>query len=135
LEEKSSTSSGVLLIDDNALQLRVREMVLRDAGFQVAIATSAEAAMSMLKSGRGVPDAGAPVIDAVVTDHMLTGASGADLVRELRDSWPALPVIVITGMPEVEEEYQGMSVHFRPKPYPPDDLIDLLRACIKARAD
>ncbi len=118
----------ILLIDDNPLQLRVRETVLREAGFEVDVATSAEAALAVLKS----PLAGG--LGAVVTDHVLTGASGAQLVRELRRGWPDLPVIVITGMPGAEEEYKGLNVHFRAKPFPPAELIALVRACVQGRA-
>jgi DNA-binding response OmpR family regulator len=129
LEEETAVLRRVLLIDDNPLQLRIRETVLRDAGFPVDVATSAEAALALLRSEDAPGSFG-----AVVTDHVLSGASGADLVRELRQSHPSLPVIVITGMPGVEEEYQGLNVHFRPKPCPPPELIDLVRACIRARA-
>ena len=39
----------MLLIDDNPLQLKVREAVLRNAGFQVSVATTAESALAMLR--------------------------------------------------------------------------------------
>ena len=119
----------LLLIDDNPLQLRVRETVLREVGLPVDVATSAEAALALLKS-----EPLSSNIGAVVTDHVLTGASGADLVRELRQSHPNLPIIVLTGMPGAEEEYADLNVHFRPKPCPPSELIALVRACIMARA-
>ena len=119
----------VLLIDDNPLQLRIRETVLREAGIPVDVATSAEVALALLKS-----EPLASSIGAVVTDHVLTGASGADLVREIRLSYANLPVIVVTGMPGAEDEYQGLNVHFRSKPCPPAELIALVRACIKSHA-
>jgi CheY-like chemotaxis protein len=54
----------VLLIDDNAIQLRVRESVLRDAGLSVIRAGSADEALDRLRS---LP-AGVKVI---VTDHVM----------------------------------------------------------------
>ena len=39
----------VLLVDDNPLQLSVREAVLRKAGFQVSVATTAESALATLR--------------------------------------------------------------------------------------
>ncbi len=119
----------VLLIDDSALQLRVREAVLRDAGFEICIATTAESAMALLRS-----DPVGPSIGAIVTDHVLPGASGAEFVRQLRSINPAVPVIVITGLPEAESEYTGLNVAFRHKPCPPAELIALLRRCMKQRA-
>jgi len=116
----------VLLIDDSPLQLRVREVILRDAGLEVCIATTAESAHALLRS-EGVGES----IGVIVTDHVLPGASGADFVRQLREIRPSVPVIVITGLPEAEDEYKGLSVVFRQKPVPPPELIALVRESIK----
>jgi DNA-binding response OmpR family regulator len=128
-EGPQSSSKRVLLIDDNPLQLQVRKIILRKAGFLVDVAATAHAALALLRS-----EPLASNIGTVVTDHVLTGASGADVVRELRLSHPQLPVIVITGMPGAEDEYEGLNVHFRSKPCPPAELISLVHACIQARA-
>jgi DNA-binding response OmpR family regulator len=112
----------VLLIDDSPLQLRVREAVLRDAGFEVRIATTAESAHALLRS-----EPAGDSIGVIVTDHILPGASGAEFVRQLREIRPSVPVIVITGLPEAEAEYAGLGVIFRQKPCPPPELIALVR--------
>jgi DNA-binding response OmpR family regulator len=119
----------VLLIDDSPLQLRVREAVLRDAGFDVCIATTAESAHALLRS-EPVGDS----VGVIVTDHMLPGASGAEFVRQLRQLNPTVPVIVITGLPEAESEYAGLNVIFRQKPCPPPELIALVRDSMKSEA-
>ena len=113
--------SRILLIDDDPLQLRVREAVLRDAGMEVYVATTAESALALLKSQVG------PTIGVVVTDHIMPGCSGAIFVRALRDVKPEIPVMVISGMPEAEDEYQDMDIVFRAKPLPPPQLIALVR--------
>ena len=105
--------SRILLIDDDPLQLRVREAVLRDAGLEVYVATTAESALALLKSGVG------PTIGLVVTDHIMPGCSGAIFVHALREVKPEIPVMVISGMPEAEDEYQDMDIVFRAKPLPP----------------
>lgn len=113
--------SCILLIDDDPIQLRVRETVLRQAGVEVCVATNAEGALALLRSGT-------VKIDGVVTDHLLPGAGGADLVRGLREIRPRLPVIVLTGHPDAEDEYSGLDVVFRLKPLPPAELIALVRS-------
>jgi DNA-binding NtrC family response regulator len=111
----------VLLVDDNALQLSVREAVLRKAGFQVAIATTAESALAALRILK-------ERIGVMVTDHLMPGCSGSELVRQVRaeDNW--IPVIVLSGLPDAAPEYDGLEVTFRPKPLPPLELIELVRA-------
>ncbi len=119
----------VLLIDDSPVQLRAREAILRGAGFEVLIATAAETALALLRSE--------PVgssVGAIVTDHVLPGASGVEFVRQLRAMRPRVPVIVITGLLGAEEEYLGLDVIFRLKPCPPLELIALVRSSIGHQA-
>ena len=113
----------VLLIDDNAIQLRVRETVLRDAGLSVARATSADEALACLRSS----PAGVKVI---VTDHVMPEGNGSTFVRQLRKFSRSVPVVVISGMSEAEHEYSGLDVTFLRKPCPPDSLIREVRACL-----
>jgi len=118
----------VLLIDDNPSQLTIRELVLREAGFPVSIATNVDGAFALLRSP-GL----ASRLGVIVTDHVMPGASGADFVRELRRINPHVQVIVVTGMAEAEQEYDTLNVTFLQKPCPPPELIqavgDALRRC------
>jgi DNA-binding response OmpR family regulator len=117
----------VLLIDDSPVQVRAREAVLRTAGFESHIATSAESALALLRT----PSIAAR-LDAVITDHLLSEGTGVDVVRELRTLHPRLPVLVITGSGDAEAEYQGLNVIFRHKPCPPEELIALVRSAVQA---
>jgi DNA-binding response OmpR family regulator len=123
--ERVKRLGQLLLIDDNALQLSVREAVLRNAGFTVAVATTAESALALLRIlGER--------INLVITDHIMPGRNGVDFVRELRQENDWVPVIVLSGLAEAEAEYGGLDIVFRQKPVPPPELIALVRACLKA---
>jgi CheY-like chemotaxis protein len=114
----------VLLIDDNPLQLSVREAVLRNAGFQVSIATTADSALATLRVLRNR-------IGVVVTDHLMPGCSGSELVRKIRAGNDWLPVIALSGLAEAEREYEGLEVTFRLKPLLPPELIELVRTSLE----
>ena len=116
--------TAVLLIDDNPVQLRAREAVLRNAGFETHIASTQESALALLR-GQAVGGVG-----AIITDHIMPGSSGAEFVRALRATKPGVPVIVITGLAEAESDYKGAGVTFRQKPCPPEELIALVRYCV-----
>lgn len=109
--------SEILLIDDSPTQLRVREAVLRQAGLSVVTAGTAAEALELLRAP------GHEQVKVIVTDHVMPGGSGADFVRELRQAKPTVPVIVVSGMPEAEEEYAALRVSFLNKPCPPEELI------------
>jgi DNA-binding NtrC family response regulator len=113
----------VLLVDDNPVQLSVREAVLRKAGFQVSIATSVESALATLRVIRDR-------IGVIVTDHLMPGCSGPDLVRQIRAENDWIPVIVLSGLADATSEYEGLEVVFRAKPLPPPELIELVRSSL-----
>ena len=107
----------VLLIDDSPAQLQMRATVLRQSGLDVILAQSAQEALGLLHSDT------AGKISVIVTDHVLPGDSGAVFVRQVREIGARIPVIVITGLAEAEEEYAGLNVIFLHKPCPPEELI------------
>jgi CheY-like chemotaxis protein len=121
IDTETSGNKRVLLIDDDPVQLRVREAVLRDAGVPVDVATTADSALALLRSSSG------DSIGTIVTDHIMPGISGAIFVRRLRELKPDIPVIVISGMLEAEDEYEGLDVTFRTKPCRPPELIALVK--------
>jgi len=113
----------VLLVDDSPVQLRVRETVLRNAGLEVSTAADVDSALALMNTS-------GDTIGVVVTDHLLPGRSGADLVRELRALKYTLPIIVVSGMPQIEDEYEGLSAEFCMKPLPPEQLIAAVRKAL-----
>jgi DNA-binding NtrC family response regulator len=123
MAQSERAPAGILLVDDDPIQVRIREAILRDAGFRVTIAMSAEAALDIV---RDRPDG----IRAIVTDHILPGASGAEFVRMVRNVHADIPIVVITGLPGAEEEYEGLGVFFREKPLPPDHLIATVKSAV-----
>ena len=116
-------SIHVLVIDDNPVQLSIREAVLRDAGFLVSIATTGPGALALLT-------AATTPFHVIITDHVMPKVSGADFVRSLRKINPKIPVLVVTGMPDIESDYDGLEVVVKLKPLPPQELIGLVRAAI-----
>jgi DNA-binding response OmpR family regulator len=114
----------ILLIDDNPLQLMVRETVLRKAGFQVSVATTADSALATM---RALPNR----FGLVITDHLMPGTTGSGLVRQMRAEQFWLPVLVLSGLAEAEPEYQGLDVSFRVKPFPPEKLIELVQTLLE----
>jgi DNA-binding response OmpR family regulator len=61
----------------------------------------------------------------------MPGMNGAQFVRELRKIQPGLPIMVISGLEEAEQEYAGMNVRFLLKPLSPDLLLANLRYLIE----
>jgi CheY-like chemotaxis protein len=116
------SGSTVLLVDDNAIQAATRQTILRRAGYSVQTALNPARALEMLQDGQIAASVG-----AVITDHIMPGMNGAEFVRELRKTMPSLPVLVISGLEEAQDEYDGLDVRFLLKPLPPEQLIASVR--------
>lgn len=113
-------TAEILLVDDNAVQATTRRSILLRSGRTVALAGSATQALSLLNDAALQNSLG-----LVVTDHCMPGMNGPEFVAELRNLLPSIPVVVLSGFPDVESEYSGLNVIFRMKPVAPDQLIAL----------
>jgi CheY-like chemotaxis protein len=118
-------TANLLLIDDNAVQAATRQTILRRAGYFVIAALNPERALEQIQGGE-FPDE----INLVITDHLMPGMSGSRFVRELRQTHPKLPVLVISGLEEAEREYTGLNVTFRLKPLLPEQLLETVRSIV-----
>jgi DNA-binding NtrC family response regulator len=111
-------TATILLIDDNAVQAATRQTILKRAGYFVIAALNPARALEQFQSGDFPMEIG-----LVITDHLMPEMSGATFVHRLRKTHPAIPVLVISGLEEAEDEYEGMQVTFRLKPVLPETLL------------
>lgn len=79
----------VLVVDDDTLTRRFVDRVLREAGFETAVAEGGPEAMTVAESFQP--------LDLVLTDLMMPGMTGDELARRLRTSAPDLKVLYLTG--------------------------------------
>jgi DNA-binding NtrC family response regulator len=119
----------LLLIDDNPIQAATRQTILRRAGYQVIAVLSPERALEALRS-----DNFADPIDLILTDHIMPGMNGSEFITELRTFAPNVPVLVISGMPDAEDEYKDLNVDFRLKPLMPDNLLAIVHRLVSPAA-
>ena len=121
----SSMADTVLLVDDNAIQAATRQTILKRAGYSVQTALSPVRALEIFQKNEFAVNIG-----VVITDHIMPGMNGAEFVRELRRIRPLMPIIVISGLEEAEDEYEGLNIRFLVKPLPPEQLLANLRSLV-----
>ncbi len=119
----------VLLIDDNAIQAATRQTILKRAGYFVIPVLSPQRALEQFRNHEFPAE-----IDLVITDHVMPGMNGSLFVRQLRETHPCLPVLVISGLDEAEEEYRDLQITFRLKPLLPDNLLASVDRLIRSRS-
>jgi PAS domain S-box-containing protein len=112
----------VLVVEDETLIRMLATNYLEDAGFTVDGAGSATEAMNKLALTHGG-------IDAVVIDMGLPDRRGDMLVNEIRALYPALPVVLASGLSEtaLRETFEGTRrIAYLTKPYGAADLLQAL---------
>ena len=112
-----SLAGHVLLVEDNDEVATATESVLRGAGLEVSRAANATAALSRLASPEPLPD-------LVLTDISMPGSmDGIGLAFVVRQRWPALPVLLVTGYAERIAEAMAAGLRVMTKPVPPEDVL------------
>jgi len=112
---------NVWLVDDDASIRWVLERALRQGGMVPTAFDEADLALAALRNDRP---------DVLITDIRMPGRSGLELLTEIHDSQPGLPVIVMTAHSDLDSAvaaYQGGAFEYLPKPFDIDQAVDLVR--------
>ena len=100
-------SKVILVVDDDPDVLEVAAKLIESFGYLAKVAANATDALQLVKIDG---------IDAVLTDVMMPGMDGYQLARRLHEMQPQLPVICVTGYPNVSEEHRHCEIVLQ-KPY------------------
>ena len=121
LQTSANKPLNVWLVDDDASIRWVLERALRQGGMAPTAFDHADSAIAALRRDRP---------DVLITDIRMPGRSGLELLTEIRDSQPELPVIVMTAHSDLDSAvaaYQGGAFEYLPKPFDIDQAVDLVR--------
>src|SRR5688572_2355123 len=116
----------VWLVDDDASIRWVLERALKNAGMAPRLFEAAESALATL---------GTEVPDVLMTDIRMSGKSGLELLRNVHERHPELPVIVMTAHSDLGSAvsaYEGGAFEYLPKPFDVDQAVDLVRRAAQA---
>jgi signal transduction histidine kinase/CheY-like chemotaxis protein len=107
----------ILLVDDEELVRIGTAEMLADLGYRVIEATSGAEALRLLRGGD------AP--DLMITDYLMPGMNGVELIEHAKPLAGAMPVMLITGYSTIAEG-PGASVPRLAKPFRQSDLAELV---------
>ena len=107
----------VLLVDDEDAVRRLTARALAQRGWTVLAADSGEAALALLQGRAADPAEPAPAI--LISDMVMPGMDGTTLVATVRQRYPGLPAILVSGYAEemLRKDVRGDDVVFVSKPY------------------
>lgn len=103
----------VLCIDDAEIALRVRKLLLTNAGYSVITAASGEEGLDLFKKNP---------VDLVIADHFLSDKTGAEIAREMKEVKPQVPILIVSAASEAPSDLQ-FADGFLSKGEGPDSLL------------
>ncbi len=119
----------LLIIDDENIVHKSCNRILRGTRFEITNATSGEEGLDLV---------GKNDYDLVLTDLMMPGISGMEVLNRLIRERPETIVIVFTGFATVESAREALkkgAFDYIPKPFTPKELIDVLDNAVDERAE
>lgn len=125
--EVLSGEGRVLVVDDESGLARMFERQLVRAGYTVAVTNDPLDALGRLL------DLGEPC-DVLVTDLLMPGLSGVELLRRVREQRPQLPALVVTGFASEEQTAAALALgrtRLLRKPIRMDVLVATVAALLR----
>ncbi|MBM4130214.1 response regulator [bacterium] len=117
----------VLLVDDEAATGRLVRVMLERAGYRVTVATGGADALEIIRRGDDR-------VDLLLSDIVMPGMDGVELVRRAREMSPGLPALLTSGYPA---QFLAGSAGLTPaadllqKPFSAQELVQRVAAVLR----
>jgi two-component system KDP operon response regulator KdpE len=118
------TAGRVLVCDDEPQILRALKVILRDAGYEVTTAATAQEALDAVA---------VRTPDAAILDLVLPDGDGVEVCASIRE-WSELPIIVLSAVGEEAEKVRALEAgadDYVTKPFGPGELVARLKAALR----
>ena len=103
----------VLIVDDEDLLLTMGQTILSAYGYKVLTANTGQKALEILS--------GKESVQLVITDLVMPAMSGRELVENIHENWPSIPILCTSGY--VRPSGQETETAYLQKPFTSRDLL------------
>ena len=127
VKEKNILSpKTVFIVDDEPLLAEIAEVILNSEGYLTRRFVSPFDLLDAIEPGAIVPH-------VVVTDFLMNGMNGLELIRRLRQASPLIRVVLVSGTVSeslAAADTEGRPDYFLAKPYQVTSLIHAVEAAL-----
>lgn len=119
----------VLVIDDEAIVRVSCERVLKPVGFEVMVTSRGDEAIELLEK---------EPYDVVLTDLKMPDMDGLEVLKIIKERWPDIQVIIITGYGTINTAVQAIKMgayEYIEKPFTPQDILEVVEKAIKEKKE
>ena len=120
MRQDVNVAEKILLVDDDVRILKSLARYLRGAGYQVKEASDGDEAARLFTEDR---------FDLVLSDVMMPGINGVELLERIRTVAPEIPVVLISGFADWDRSLaiKRGAADLIMKPFDPADLVSRLK--------
>ena len=126
MDTQHEQTDQILIVDDEESLRLTFEMLLKRAGYvSVTGVSSFDEAIAAVEQED---------FDLVISDIVLQGASGIDLLRQIKEMGKTCPVVMITGYPNIETAAEAVRLgafDYVPKPVKKDELLKIVALALE----
>jgi two-component system response regulator HydG len=119
--------SRLLIVDDDAQMREALGVVFSTDAHECELVADAAAALEIVRR---------QTFDAIISDVVMEGMSGLELLDEVKQSHPALPFIVMTGVGGIQQAVDAIkrgAFEYMVKPCGADELREIVARAVQAR--
>jgi len=124
----AAAPAQILIVDDEAIILQVFGTILEEAGYHIDAAEDANAAREMLT---------AKSYDVVISDIIMPGLSGMELLKMQKQTSPDVPFVLVTGNPNLDSASEairiGSAIDYLIKPVSGPELIKTVARAVEIK--
>jgi len=111
-------TTNLLIVEDDAGLREALLDTLEVAGYNCYEAQSGEAALLQLQEN---------TVDMVISDIQMGGMNGLSLLKNIKNRWPNLPVLLMTAYAKIDDAVEAMregAIDYLSKPFAPEVLLN-----------
>ena len=124
---KASSSAAILVVDDHRASAEGLAEMLRADGYETYVAFDVVSGLSILEE---------EAVDVVIADLVIPGMDGLDFLMAVRERWPALPFVILTGHGTIESAVDATrrgAYEYLTKPIDPERLARVVEKALEKR--
>lgn len=117
----------ILIVEDDPIILKLTDKMLVSLGYKALVANNPEEAINVINSNNGN-------IDLIITDVIMPGKNGRDLINEIKSIYPSVKYLFISGYTSDIIAKQGIidqGVNFLQKPFSIKEISNKVHEILK----
>ena len=123
----ASSRAAILVVDDHRAAAEGLAELLRADGYETYVAFDVVSGLAILED---------EAVDVVIADLVIPGMDGLDFLMAVRERWPALPFVILTGYGTIESAVEATrrgAYEYLTKPIDPERLARVVEKALERR--